>query len=174
MSRCAWWLVLRVRGLSRLVTENCDPDFVDSDLDSDGVFERGDGFGYYSCNDVLVKSRFPRTKVLKLASYSPALSSLNKEGRPVRVPSLSVSFCALPYVGAHIWGGQNGSAAMVQKYGGMKYRRWGRGGASSHLSSLVSSYLLDAEGLFCLLYGLYRELLQVFDNLCRRFLNFCE
>ena len=24
MSRCAWWLALRVRGLSRLVTENCD------------------------------------------------------------------------------------------------------------------------------------------------------
>ena len=47
-------------------------------------------------------------------------------------------------------GAERGSAA-VQKYGGMKYRdaviqRWGRGGAPL---PIFSSYLLDAEGLFC-------------------------
>ena len=52
-------------------------------------------------------------------------------------------------------GAERGSAA-VQKYGGMKYRdavtqRWGRGGEPLFPSFLpvFSSYLLDAERLFC-------------------------
>jgi hypothetical protein len=58
----------------------------------------------------------------------------------------------------------------VQKYGGMKYRdaviqRWGRGRSpSSHLffpSSLPIFLIL--RGSSALLYGLYRELLQVFE-----------
>ena len=81
-------------------------------------------------------------------------------------------------------GAERGSAA-VQKYGGMKYRdaviqRWGRGGAplpifSSHLffpSSLPIFLML--RGSSALLYGLYRELLQIFRGLLKVFKLFSK